>query len=121
MLGTSAKLGFKPKWMACSTLSDYPLMYKITKGLWKGVVFGNFAELPDSQSELMVKYKKAQEKYAPNERWGVFFYAGFGFVEPMVEGLRRAGKDLTVDSFVKAMESLKDFQGIMGKISFGPG
>lgn len=121
MLGTSAKLGFKPQWMASSTLSDYQLMYKITKGLWKGVVFGNFAELPDSQSELMVKYKKAHEKFAPKERWGVFFYAGFGFVEPMVEGLKRAGRDLTVENFVNAMESLDGYQGIMGKISYKPG
>ncbi len=120
-LGTAAKMGYKPQWMACSTLSDTALMFKITKGLWKDMIFGNFAELPDSKNPLMIKYHKAQQKYAPRERWGVFFYAGFGFVEPMVEGLKRAGRNLTVDSFVKAMESLKNFQGIMGKISYGPG
>ncbi len=120
-LGTAAKMGYKPQWMACSTLSDTALMFKITKGLWKGMIFGNFAELPDSKNPLMIKYHKAQRKYAPRERWGVFFYAGFGFVEPMVEGLKRAGRNLNVDSFVKAMESLKNFQGIMGKISYGPG
>lgn len=119
-LGTAAKLGYKPQWMASSTLSDAPLMYKITKGLWKGVIFGNFAELPDSKNPLMIKYHKAQQKYAPKERWGVFFYAGFGFVEPMVEGMKRAGKNLTVDSFVKGMESIKDFQGIFGKVTYGP-
>ncbi|MFH1034500.1 MAG: ABC transporter substrate-binding protein [Pseudomonadota bacterium] len=123
LLGTSAKLGFKPQWVACSTLSDAPLMYNITKGLWNGVIFGNFAELPDSTDPLMAKYKAAFDKYADKktDHWGVFFYAGFGFVEPMVEGFKRAGKDLTVDSFVKAMETLKDFKGIMGKVTFGPG
>lgn len=119
-VGTAAKLGYKPQWMACSTLSDAPLMFKITKGLWKGVIFGNFAELPDSKNPLMIKYHNAQKKYAPKERWGVFFYAGFGFVEPMVEGMKRAGKNLTVDTFVKAMESIKDFQGIFGKVTYGP-
>lgn len=68
----------------------------------------------------MVKYQAAQKKFAPKERWGVFFYAGFGFVEPMVEGIKRAGKDLSVGNFIKAMESLKDFQGIMGPITYGP-
>ncbi|MFH1059629.1 MAG: ABC transporter substrate-binding protein [Pseudomonadota bacterium] len=123
LLGTSAKLGFKPQWVACSTLSDAPLMHKITKGLWNGVIFGNFAELPDSTAPLMVKYKAAFDKYADkkSDHWGVFFYAGFGFVEPMVEGIKRAGKDLTVDSFVKAMETLKDFKGVMGRVSFSPG
>ncbi len=123
LLGTSAKLGFKPQWVACSTLSDAPLMHKITKGLWNGVIFGNFAELPDSTSPLMVKYKAAFDKFADkkSDHWGVFFYAGFGFVEPMVEGIKRAGKDLTVDSFVKAMETLKDFKGIMGRVTYAPG
>ena len=38
----------------------------------------------------------------------------------MVEGLKRCGRDLTADNFVKAMESIKDFQGIGPKISYGP-
>jgi ABC-type branched-subunit amino acid transport system substrate-binding protein len=38
----------------------------------------------------------------------------------MVEGLKRAGRDLTADSFVKAMDTIKDFQGIGPKITFGP-
>ncbi len=123
VLGTAAKLGFKPAWVASSTLSDAPLMHKITKGLWKDVIFGNFAELPDADTPLMKKYHAAFDKYADkkSDHWGVFFYAGFGFVEPMVEGMKRAGKNLNIDTFVKAMETLKDFQGIMGKVTFSPG
>ena len=68
----------------------------------------------------MKKYKAAHDKFAPNDRWGIFFYAGIIFVEPMVEGLKRCGRDLTADNFVKAMESIKDFQGIGPKISYGP-
>jgi len=120
ILGTAAKMGFKPQWMTTSTLSDIPIMYKISKGLFKDVIFVTFGELPDSQSPLMLKYKKAQEKFAPKDRWGIFFYAGFIFVEPMVEGLKRCGRDLTVDNFVKAMDSIKDYQGIGPKISYGP-
>jgi len=120
MLGTAAKIGFKPQWMTTSTLSDTLIMYKISKGLFKNVIFVTFAEGPDSQHPLMKKYKKAQEKFAPRDRWGIFFYAGFGFVEPMVEGLKRCGRDLTVENFVKAMESIKNLQGIGPKISFGP-
>jgi ABC-type branched-subunit amino acid transport system substrate-binding protein len=120
MLGTAAKMGFKPQWMTTSTLSDTTIMYKISKGLFKDVIFTSFGELPDSQHPLMRKYKRAQEKFAPKDRWGIFFYAGFIFVEPMVEGLKRTGRDLTADNFVKAMETIKDFKGIGPKISFGP-
>ncbi len=119
-LGTAAKLGFKPQWMTTSTLSDMGLMHNITKGLWEGVIFANFAEMPDSDHPLMKKYREAAKKYAPDERWGVFFAAGFLFAEPMVEGLKRAGKDLTVENFIKAMESIKDFKGIGPTITFGP-
>ncbi len=105
ILGTSKAMGFEPQWISVSALSDSHLMYKITKGLWKGVIYGNFLNF---ESPLIDKYLAAQKKFAPQEKYtGVFFLAGFMFAEPMVEGLRRAGKDLTVESFVKAMESIR--------------
>jgi ABC-type branched-subunit amino acid transport system substrate-binding protein len=120
ILGTAAKMGLKTQWMSSSTLSDTPIMYKISKGLFKDVILTTFGELPDSPSALMGKYKVAHDKFAPKDRWGIFFYAGFVFAEPMVEALKRAGRNLTADTFVTGMESLKDFQGIGPKISFAP-
>jgi ABC-type branched-subunit amino acid transport system substrate-binding protein len=120
MLGTSAKIGYQTQWMVSSTLSDMSLMLDITKGLWKGVIFANFTELPDSDHPLMKKYHAAQKKYAPDERWGVFFYAGFLFAEPMITALNSCGRDLTVENFIEALESIKDFQGIGPKLTFGP-
>ena len=121
ILGTGKAMAFNPQWLSTSTCSDFPLMYNISKGLWKDVITGNFADLPDSTSPLMLKYKQAYENYAAKgERWGVFFYAGFGFVEPMVEGLKRAGRDLTRERFVEAMEGIRNFRGIMGTIDYAP-
>lgn len=112
ILGESAKIGFKPQWVSTNTLSDAPLMTQITKGLWKGVICSSFGEVPDSDHPLMVQYREGWKKYAPKERWGTFYYAGIIWAEPMVEGFKRAGKKLTVESFVKAMETFKDWQGI---------
>jgi branched-chain amino acid transport system substrate-binding protein len=120
ILGTAAKMDFKPLWMTTSTLSDTEIMFKVSKGLFKDVIFTSFAEVPDSQHPLMLKYKEARDRFTPQERWGPFFYGGFVFVEPMVEGLKRCGRDLTADNFVKAMETLKDFQGIGAKLTFTP-
>ena len=120
ILGTAAKMGFKPQWMSASVLSDAAIMYKISKGLIKDVILPAFGDLPDSPNPLMKKYKAAHDRFAPEDRWGIFFYAGFLFVEPMVEGLKRCGRDLTADNFVKAMDSIKDFQGIGPKVSYGP-
>ncbi|MBW2250053.1 MAG: ABC transporter substrate-binding protein [Deltaproteobacteria bacterium] len=121
IVGTSAAMKFAPQWMSTSTCSDFPLMYKISKGLWKGVIAATFAEIPDSDMPLMKKYKKAFDEFAAKgERWGIFFYAGIAFVEPMIEALNRCGRDLTRERFVKEMEGLKNFQGISGKISYKP-
>lgn len=112
ILGEAAKIGFAPQWISSSTLSDAPLMYDVTKGLWKGVIVASFGELPDSDHPLMVKYRQAWQKYAPKERWGTFYYAGIIWAEPLVEGLKRAGRNLTTEALISALETLKDWKGI---------
>jgi len=120
ILGETAKIGFKPQWATSCTLSDAPFMLQITKGLWAGMIHSNFTELPDSNLPLMVKYREWHKKLEPGERWGVFYHAGMMFAEPFVEGLRRAGKNLTTETFVTAMETLKDWKGTGPPVTFGP-
>ncbi|MFH1135589.1 MAG: ABC transporter substrate-binding protein [Pseudomonadota bacterium] len=112
ILGECAKIGYKPQWISCTTLSDGPMMFKITKGLWKGVITSNFGVSVDSKMPLVEEYRAAQQKFAPNERWGTFYLAGLVYLEPMLEGFQRTGRDLNPESFIKAMETLKDWQGI---------
>jgi ABC-type branched-subunit amino acid transport system substrate-binding protein len=118
ILAETAKIGFKPQWATSNTLSDAALMMQITKGLWGGMIHSNFGELPDSKAPLMVKYREWHKKLAPQERWGTFYYAGILFAEPLIEGLKRTGRNLTPDTFVKAMETIKDFQGIGPPITY---
>jgi ABC-type branched-subunit amino acid transport system substrate-binding protein len=120
LLGETAKIGFKPQWASSCTLSDSPQMLQMTKGLWAGTINSFFAELPDSDHPLMVKYREWHKKLEPQERWGVFYYAGMMFAEPFVEGLRRAGRNLTPETLVKAMETLKDWKGTGPPITYGP-
>ena len=107
ILGETAKIGFKPQWATSNTLSDSALMMQITKGLWVGMINSFFSELPDSNHPLMVKYREWHKKLAPQERWGIFYYAGIGFAEPFVEGVRRAGRNLTPDSWVNPTSAVK--------------
>jgi len=118
ILAETAKIGFKPQWATSSTLSDAPLMMQITKGLWSGMINSFWTELPDSNHPLMVKYREWHKKLAPQERWGVFYYAGIVFAEPFFEGVRRAGRNLTADNWVKAMETLKNWQGIGSPVTY---
>jgi len=120
ILGETAKIGFKPQWATSNTLSDSTLMMQITKGLWAGMIHSNFVEVPESNIPLMVKYREWHKKLAPQERWGVFYLAGIVFAEPYFEGVKRAGRNLNNDTLMKALESLKNFRGIGGPISFSP-
>jgi branched-chain amino acid transport system substrate-binding protein len=46
---------------------------------------------------------------------------GYTAAQLVLIGLQKAGKDLTVDSFVKGMESISDYKDIFGsQLSFGP-
>ena len=116
ILGTSAVVDFKPTWVASMVLSDMSLMHNITKGAWEGVVFNypGTSLYNDSTNVQMMKYKEAYSRYYADERWGTFPAAGFMWIEPLVEGLRKAGRELNRDTFLKAMASIQNFKGSAG-------
>jgi ABC-type branched-subunit amino acid transport system substrate-binding protein len=118
ILAEAAKIGYKPQWTTSNSLSDSALMMQITKGLWVGMINSYFGELPDSNHPLMVKYREWHKKLTPQERWGTFYYGGILFAEPFIEGLKKAGRNLTPDTFVNAMETIKDFQGIGPAVTY---
>lgn len=117
---TSANvIGYQPQWIASFILSDMTLMYDLTKGAWKDVIYGSFATPPfDYTNEKILKYKAALAKYYPDVRWGVFSFAGFMYGEPFVEGLRQCGKDLTRENLIAAMNNLKNYDLMGTKLSF---
>ena len=120
LLAECAKIGYKPQWGTSSTLSDAAAMLQVTKGLWAGMIHSFFGELPDSNHPLMVKYRAWHQKYESNERWGIFYWAGIAFAEPFAEGLRRAGRNVTTESFINAMETLRDWRGTGAPTTFTP-
>ncbi len=135
LIGTGKAMKFAPQWMTTTTCGDVPLMMYITKGLYAGTILASFGMMDPAQVgignvedvnqptlPLMKKYKKdAFEKFAAkDERWGLTFCAGIAYAEPFVEGLRRAGRNLTRERLVKAMEGIRNFQGIMGRVNYKP-
>ncbi|MBU1343851.1 MAG: ABC transporter substrate-binding protein [Proteobacteria bacterium] len=122
VVGMCKAMKFDTQFMSTSTCSDFPLMTYITKGAWEGVICATFGESPDSGHPGIEKYKtEVFDKYAPKEeRWGLFYYAGILFVEPMIEGLKMTGRDLTRENFISAMEQIKGFKGIGPEVNFKP-
>jgi branched-chain amino acid transport system substrate-binding protein len=75
------------------------------------------------------KVKKINAKYGdPKKTLGnpmfpdYLYFAAWGYMTAVAEGLRQAGKDLTPESFVKGLESIKDYDmgGMCPNITFGP-
>lgn len=122
IVGTAKAMQLEPQWLSTSTCSDFPLMMHISKGLWEGVIAATFGDLPDSDAPLMKKYREdAYEEFAAkDERWGIFYYAGILFAEPLVEAIRRCGRDLTRERLVENLESMRGFQGISGEVNYLP-
>jgi ABC-type branched-subunit amino acid transport system substrate-binding protein len=122
IVGTCKAMQFEPQFMSTSTCSDFPLMMAISKGLWEGAICATFGELPDSDNPLLKQYKEeAYGKFAAkDERWGLFYYAGILFAEPLVEAIKRCGPDLTREKLVATLEAMQNFQGIGPRVSYRP-
>ena len=119
-LKTCATIGYKPQWISSDTLSDYPLMNKITGGLWEGVITGMFGLPTSSNDPQMIKYREAAKKYAPEERFGTFYTAGAMYAEPLVDALKRVGPKLSTEALLKQLNATKNFQGIGPLINWSP-
>lgn len=80
----------------------------------EGVVGGWLTPLfLDSQHPAMVAFMKAWRAAnpdAPVGRPNVFDLLGYGDMYVVAEGLKRAGRDLTRENFVKALETLEDYR-----------
>jgi ABC-type branched-subunit amino acid transport system substrate-binding protein len=117
-LKTAATMGFKPLWAAGNPLADYPMMYKISGGLWEGVINTAIVEPPDSTLPLVVKYREAAKKYMPEERWGLFFMAGFLVSDPLIAALQKVGKNLSTEAVVNELNAMKNYRTIGPSITW---
>jgi ABC-type branched-subunit amino acid transport system substrate-binding protein len=80
---------------------------------------------PPSRTDLplIAKFQKDLKKYYPNEKPGFVNLRGYMDGLIWAEGLKRAGKDLTREKFVDALESIKNVDVGLGKgmeLSYSP-
>ncbi len=116
-----AKIGYKPKLLSSFTLND-PVMFTLAPDAWNNVVSTGFFPLPGTGDrkvdETLATLTKIHPELAVNPFNGL---AGVAFLEPFLEGLRRAGPNLTQEGFVTAMESIKNWDGqVIRGVTFGP-
>ncbi len=76
----------------------------------------------DSDRPGVVEYRALMQKYFPDEKVSEEALYGFINAKTFVAGLKAAGRDLTRESLIQGMKSLKDYDnGITDKITFGEG
>jgi branched-chain amino acid transport system substrate-binding protein len=75
----------------------------------------------NSQDPAMVEYRKIVDQYGKDKdktpnRYSLF---GYFYAKLFVEGLKRAGKNFTRESYLAALEGIKDWEnGMIPPVSF---
>jgi ABC-type branched-subunit amino acid transport system substrate-binding protein len=82
-----------------------------------------FCHYPDPNEGLepgVAAYRELMKKHYPGTPLNRYSLYGYVFGNLVVEGFRRAGRDLTREGFIEAMESIRDWEsgGILPPVSF---
>jgi ABC-type branched-subunit amino acid transport system substrate-binding protein len=113
------KAGSNPTFWNVSFVGSKALAKELDKE-GRGVQISQVVPFPWDNSVPVVKeYRKALEEVKGEPGFGTL--EGYIAAKVMVEGLRRAGKNLSRDSFIKAMESIQDYDVGGFKVHYGPG
>jgi branched-chain amino acid transport system substrate-binding protein len=119
------KLQWKTTFIGSNTLGLLATL-QLAGEYGQGLLVLNIFAMPDEDIPGMKRLVAASEKYFGN-KWKptpekIHPYYVYGWLNAMVfaEGAKRAGKDLTREGLVTAMEAIRNFdpEGLMGPISF---
>jgi ABC-type branched-subunit amino acid transport system substrate-binding protein len=113
------KAGANPTFWNVSFVGSKALAKELDKE-GRGVQISQVVPFPwDGSVPVVKEYQKllAEAKGEP----GFGTLEGYIAAKVMVEGLRRAGRHLTRDNFIRAMETIQDYDVGGFKVTFGPG
>ena len=119
----SKKRGYKGLFYNVSFVGAKALLEKTGK-YGEGVIVSQVVPPPDFAVDSpalwgIKQYKIDLKKSFPNESPNYVSLEGYINARVLVEGLKRAGKDLTRQKFIQAIESIKNFDlGIQSNLTF---
>jgi ABC-type branched-subunit amino acid transport system substrate-binding protein len=116
-----AKVGYRPKIFASFPLGDRHTMFRLLGDLWEGAYYNVTGAVPgEPEADRIVEVLLKQDPKLKGRE--SFALAGAAAMIAAVEGLKRAGRNLTRDSYVEAMETIKDWtpEKLTPPITWGP-
>lgn len=104
-----AKVGYRPKIFASFTLGDRSVMYRLLGDLWEGAYYDVNEKPPGDPAadKVIAQLLQEEPKLKGRESFGLIGVTGMAVA---VEGLKRAGRDLTREKFIAALESLNNYE-----------
>jgi branched-chain amino acid transport system substrate-binding protein len=86
----------------------------------QGVIVTQVVPLPTGQSTVGIRYREALAKYAPGEKPDFVSLEGYVTGNLLVDGLKRAGKNLNTEELVNALEAIQKLDmGLGVPLAFG--
>lgn len=101
--------GYAPQIVGSQILSD-PVMFKLAGPSWEGAIVASSVPEPTSDEPGVVKAREIIEKYGDGMEFGTYAMWGISRAEVLVEGLKRAGPDLTRLKLIQSLESITDWK-----------
>src|SRR5207249_10814293 len=116
-----AKVGYRPKIFASFTLGDRSVMYRLLGELWEGAYYDVNEAVPGEPDADRVLGVLLQEEPKLKGKDG-FALIGATAMAATVEGLKRAGRELTREKFVVVVELLREYrpEGMIVLLTLSP-
>ncbi len=125
LLRQSKELGLNAQWIGSSSLADRSFTVLVGEpGVGSVAIWTWEPYLETDNQPLVNQFKDKFEKKYPGHPVGkpnALDMAAYAAAKVLVEGLTRAGRELTTQNFIKSLESVQNYDsGLMGKITFTP-
>ncbi|HEX8136376.1 MAG TPA: ABC transporter substrate-binding protein [Pyrinomonadaceae bacterium] len=121
LIKEAAALGWTPHFFFLGVMTGRDLL-GVVPTAFKGKIFLAYPTVPaDLTPEGVSEFRALREKYHVAPRHTAAQLSAFAAAKIFVEGLQRAGRELSREKLITALESLYDFEtGVTPRLTFGP-
>jgi len=99
---------YDPQIVATQVLSD-PVMFDLAGEAWEGAIVASSVPETTSDEPGAVKAREIIEQYGNGMEFGTYAYWGLARAEILIEGLRRAGPELSRLGLVLSLETIDNW------------